>query len=206
MTIHHRRIGIALCVLLFSGIAYAGKKMLLPAYVVQARTARVLIDPNAGTSVEDPLANRTAQDNVEKALVKWGRLKPVMEAASADLVIVIRTGNGKIVQPTIGGLPTNDRPVIVRPTDTDIRLGAKKGQPPGETQPAPQDTAPSPKVEMGQGEDSFLVYDAKITNFQEVAPAWRFTGKKALRSPDVPAVAEFRKAIDEAEKQLKQKP
>jgi hypothetical protein len=35
---------------------------------------------------------------------------------------------------------------------------------------------------------------------------WRFTSKRALRSPDVPAVAEFRKAIDEAERQLKQKP
>ena len=196
---------VAVCVLLCTGFV-AAKKALLPAYVIQARTARVLIDPDAGTPVEDLLANRTAQDNVEKALMKWGRLKPVMEAASADLVIVIRTGNGKIARPTIGGLPTNDRPVIVQPTDSGIRLGGKKGQPPGETQPAPQDTAPSPKVEMGQTEDSFLVYDAKVTNFQESAPAWRFTGKKALRSPDVPAVAEFRKAIDEAEKQLKQKP
>jgi len=203
MRIYYGRV--AVCVLLCSGIMSA-KKVLLPAYVVQARTARVLIDPNAGTPAENPLANLTAQDNVEKALMKWGRLRPVMEAASADLVIMIRTGNGKIVRPTIGGLPTNDRPVVVQSTDSGIRLGGKKGQPPSETQSAPQDTAPSPKIEMGQAEDSFLVYDAKVTNFLESAPVWRFTGKKALRSPGVPAVAEFRKAIDEAEKQLKQKP
>jgi hypothetical protein len=58
-----------------------------------------------------------------------------MKVASADLVIVIRTRNGKIVQPTIGGLPTNDRPVIVQPTENGIPLGGKKGQPPDETQP-----------------------------------------------------------------------
>ena len=35
-----------------------------------------------------------------------------MEASTADLVISVRKGNGKIAQPTIGGVPTNDRPVI----------------------------------------------------------------------------------------------
>ena len=199
---------IAVCALLSccAAVAVAGKKSLLPAFVVQARTVVVLIDPNAGTSAESPLANKKAQDDVERALMKWGRLNLVMEAASADLVIVIRTGNGKIAQPTIGGLPTNDRPVIIQQTDNSIRLGGKKGQPPGETQPTPQETGPVPRAEVGQTEDSFLVYEGKIANPLDRSPVWRFTGKKALRSPDVPAVAEFRKAIDEAEKQLKQKP
>jgi hypothetical protein len=197
---------IAVCTLLCCCVAFANKKNLLPAYVVKARTVRVLIDPDAGTSAENPLANKKAQDDVEKALMKWGRLSLVMEVASADLVIVVRTGNGKMVQPTIGGLPTNDRPVIVQPTDSGVRLGGKKGQPPGETQPTPQETAPSPKVEVGQTEDSFIVYEGNVTNPLDRSPVWRFTSKKALRSPDVPAVAEFRKAIDEAERQLKQKP
>jgi len=201
----NRHLAIAVCALLCCCLSVA-KKNLLPAYVVQARNVLVLIDPNAGTSAESPLANKKAQDDVEKALMKWGRLKPVMELASADLVIVIRTGNGKVAQPTIGGLPTNDRPVIVQPTDSGIRLGGKKGQPVGETQPTPQETSPSPKVEIGQTEDSFLVYDGKVTNPLDYSPVWRFTGKKVLRSPDVPAVAEFRKAIEETEKQLKQKP
>ena len=204
---HHGTItAVTVGALLCCCVALANKKNMLPAFVMQARTVLVLIDPNAGTSAENPLANQKAQDDVEKALMKWGRLNPVMEVASADLVIVIRTGSGKTVQPTIGGLPTNDRPVIVQPTDSGIRLGGKKGQPPGETQPTPQETAPSPRVEIGQTEDSFLVYEGKLTNPLDRSPVWRFTGKKALRSPDVPAVAEFRKAIDEAEKQLKQKP
>jgi hypothetical protein len=61
----------------------------------------VLIDPDAGTSAENPLANKKAQDDVERALMKWGRLSPVMEVASADLVIVIRTGNGKMRMPRV---------------------------------------------------------------------------------------------------------
>jgi hypothetical protein len=155
MRIPHR--AIAVCALLCCRVAFASKKNLLPVYVVRARTILVLIDPNAGTSPENPLANKKAQDDVEKALMRWGRLNPVMEVMSADLVIVVRIGNGKIVQPTIGGLPTNDRPVIVQPTDSGIRLGGKKGQPPGETQPTPPETAPSPRAEIGQTEDSFLV-------------------------------------------------
>jgi hypothetical protein len=40
----------------------------------------------------------------------------------------------------------------------------------------------------------------------DAAPAWRYLAKDALHSPDVPAVAEFRKIIAEAEKQQKKSP
>src|SRR2546430_12251477 len=40
----------------------------------------------------------------------------------------VRKGSGKIVQPTIGGLPRNDRPVIVQPTDTGIRVGVQRSE------------------------------------------------------------------------------
>ena len=58
--------------------------------------------------------------------MKWGRFTPVMDTQTADLVITVRKGSGKMVQPTIGGLPTNDRPVVVQPTDSGIRLGGRK--------------------------------------------------------------------------------
>src|ERR1700730_12101178 len=119
--------------LLFAPLIVAGnkKKVVLPAYVLNARTVVVLIDPNAGISPEAPLANKTAQEDVEKALAKWGRLSLVLDPQSADLVITIRKGSGKIVHETVAGMPTNDRPVIVQPTDTGIRVGAQKGRPPG---------------------------------------------------------------------------
>jgi hypothetical protein len=42
--------------------------------------------------------------------------------------------------------------------------------------------------------------------FDQRPVAWRYSDKNALRSRDVPAVAEFRKAIEAAEKQQKSKP
>jgi hypothetical protein len=197
-------------VLSFASLVVAGnkKKVVLPAYVLNARTVVVLIDPNAGISPEAPLANKTAQDDVEKALAKWGRLSLVLDSSTADLVIIIRKGSGKIVQQTIGGMPTNDRPVIAQPTDTGIRVGAQKGRSPSApTQPLPQDTRAAPQTEVGSSEDTFVVYDGHSSGpIDQQSPIWRYTNKDALHSPNVPAVAEFRKLIEEAEKQQKTKP
>jgi hypothetical protein len=197
-----------LLILLFASLALAGgkKKVLLPAYVLNARTVCVLVDPTAGTSMNTPLANKTAQEDVEKALAKWGRLSPVLDTQTADLVITVRKGNGKIVQPTIGGLPTNDRPVIIQPRDNGGRVGVQQGHPPGTTQTGPQDTKPHPQMEAGPPDDMFVVYEGHIDGPEGRAPVWQYEKKDALRSPDVPAVAEFRKLIDEAEKQQKPKP
>lgn len=186
-------------------LAFAGnnKKAVLPVYVVNARTALVLIDPDAGTSMSEPQANKKAQDDVEKALMKWGRLHPVMEGSTADLVITVRKGSDKIVQPTIGGLPTNDRPVIVQPTDNGIRLGGQKGQPPGA--PSSPPAQPGPQVEVAPREDVFAVYEGHVEAPLQQAPAWQYRKKDGLRSPAVPAVDEFRKAIEEAEKQQQNK-
>jgi len=129
-----------LCLLLlFTSLAVADKKkkIVLPPYVLAARTVVVLIDPNTGISPASPLANKTAQEDVEKALMKWGRLNPVLDTQTADMVIIVRKGSGKVVQPTIGGAPTNDRPVIVQQTDSAIRIGAQQGRQPGSTDPAP---------------------------------------------------------------------
>jgi hypothetical protein len=197
-----------LLIVLCTSVAIAGnkKKTSLPAHVLKARTAAVLIDPDAGTPVTAPLANKTAQEDVEKALMKWGRFEPVQDTQTADLVTVVRRGSGKIVQPTIGGLPTNDRPVVVQPTDTGIRIGGHKGRPPDSTQPAPQDTEPHPQTEVVPSEDMFVVYEGRVVSPLERAPVWRYIAKDALHSPNVPAVGEFRKAIEETEKQLKNKP
>ena len=134
--------------------------------------------------------------------MKWGRFRMAMNAELADLVIVVRKGSGKIVQPTIGGLPTNDRPVIVQPTDNGGRVGGQRGRPPGSTDPSPQDTHPVPQIEAGSSDDTFVVYHGGEGNVNPFGPpAWRYTGKDALKAPSIPAVAEFRKTIEEAEKQ-----
>lgn len=199
---------LTLFILLFASLMFAGrkKKVLLPAYVLNSRTVVVLIDPTAGTSMTTPLANKTAQEDVEKALAKWGRFSAVLDTQTADLVITVRKGNGKIVQPTIGGLPTNDRPVIIQPRDDGGRVGVQQGHPPGTTQTGPQDTKPHLQMEAGPPDDMFVVYEGHIDGPEGRAPVWQFEKKDALRSPDVPAVGEFRKLIDEAEKHQKPKP
>jgi hypothetical protein len=178
------------------------KKDSLPAEVLDAQTVVVLVDPDAGMSTSAPLANRTAQEDVEKALAKWGRLKPVLVGNTADLVITVRKGNGKIVQPTVNGEPTNDRPVVVQPSDNGIHIGAQQGRPPDSTQRPSQDTSPGLGSEVGSTEDTFLVYrGGPAGDALERAPVWRYVAKNGLHSPDVPAVAEFRKAIEAALKQ-----
>ena len=197
-----------LMIILVASLATAGdkKKVLLPAYVLQAKTVLVIIDPDAGISMTAPQANKTAQDDVEKALMKWGRLSPVMPGMPADLVITVRKNSGKIVQPTIGGEPTNDRPVVVQPTDSGVRIGAQKGRPPDATQSGPQDTRAHPQMEAAPPDDMFAVYEGRVGLHPDGPPVWHYYGKNALRSPDVPAVAEFRKIIEAAEKQQKTKP
>src|SRR6185503_14850861 len=117
-------LGLAMCC-----VAAAGKdkkKVILPADVLEARTVLVVIDPEAGVSPEAPYANRAAQENVEKALMKWGRFGLATDVSSADLVISVRKGNGKLAQPTIGGIPNNNRPIIFEPTETGGRAGGTR--------------------------------------------------------------------------------
>jgi hypothetical protein len=123
-------------VLLITCFAVANnkKKDSLPPEILNAQTVVVLVDPDAGMSTSEPLANRTAQDDVEKALAKWGRLKLVLIGGNnADLVITVRKGNGKIVQPTVSGETTNERPAVVVPSDNGIHIGVQQGRPPDST-------------------------------------------------------------------------
>ncbi|MGC1647730.1 MAG: hypothetical protein WA741_18060, partial [Candidatus Sulfotelmatobacter sp.] len=49
------------------------KKQTLPEYVLKATTVLVVVNPEAGEPLDQPMANATARDNVEKALMEWGR-------------------------------------------------------------------------------------------------------------------------------------
>jgi hypothetical protein len=199
---------VIVAVLLFTslGIAKDKTKSTLPNFVLNAKTVRVLIDPDAGTPVNAPMANKTAQEDVEKALTKWGRLSPVLIATDVDLIIIVRKGSEKIVQPIITGEPTNTRPVVVQPSNTGINVGVNQGRPPDSTQTNPQTGPPGLGGEVWPMEDTFLVYDGRGGFLLNNAPVWKYVAKNGLKSPDVPAVAEFRKAIEAALKQAKGKP
>ena len=107
------------------------KKAILPAYVLSAKTVAVIIDPTAGISIDDPRANQDAQKDVEAALLSWGRFEPVLSTRMADLIIVVRRGNGRMMNETIPDPRQNDRPGSVTQTDNGISMGGQHGPQPG---------------------------------------------------------------------------
>jgi hypothetical protein len=203
-------------IILCSALASAKKKAILPADVLRARTVLVVVDPTAGVDVTDPIANRAARQDVEKALNQWGRFTLVQEGFTADLVITVRKGNGKFIQPTIGGTPINGTPPVSgsttsTPTQSTTRAGVRwgPGDPNDPSSAGTQPATPAPQIEAGSPQDMFVVYRGSADpNWSPLdAPAvWRYSGKDALASPSVPAVEVFRKLIAESEKQLASHP
>ena len=182
------------------------KKAVLPEDILRAQTVRVVIDTDAGEPLDQPNANAIARDNVEKALMEWGRYRLVLDGWESDLVIAVRTGNGKSVRPTIRGGPIDQRPGVAQSTDSSIRIGGQRGQPPmPDSSTYPENRSPRVSTEVGASEDMFAVYRAGIragnTDPLNSPPVWRYIKKDCLRPmPQVPAVEEFRKALAEAEK------
>src|SRR5258708_30409851 len=104
------------------------KKPTLPEYVLRAQTVRVIVAPDSGEPLDQPMANSTARDNVEKALSEWGRYRVVMDGQQADLVISVRTGSGNMTRPTIKGGPIDQRGGVAQGTDSTIRIGGGAGR------------------------------------------------------------------------------
>ena len=217
----HRRHAAALGLLVFSLGAFAKdkKKVVLPADILQARTVLVVVDPTAGVDAADPNANRLARTDVEQALMKWGRLMPVTEGFTADIIIMVRKGNGKMVQPTIGGTPVNGTPPVSigstsTPDESTTHAAGRWGHsgiPNDPSNAGSQPATPQPQVEAGPTQDLFVVYRGGIKDDPNWSPldapaVWRYSAKNALESPSVPAVEAFRKAIADSEKQLASTP
>src|ERR1700751_933420 len=192
-----------LVLLTTQALAKDKNKSILPEYVLRAQTVLVVIDPDAGEPLDQPNANATARGNVEKALLEWGRFRLALDGEESDLIVVVRTGNGRAVQPTIRGGPIDQRPGIGQSTDSSIRIGGQRGQPPPLTDPS---TGPQPNQgphvsnEVGSSEDSFAVYRGGVANPLDSSAVWRYNAKDCLRAPKVVAVEEFRKAIAREEK------
>jgi hypothetical protein len=223
-----RRRSLMLNVLLLSSLVSLGKdkkKVPLPEDVLKARKVWVIVDPQAGVAIEAPNANRIARADVEKALVKWGRLDPVTNAEMADLIITVRKGHDKIAEGTIGGTPVNSPPpLIAQSTDSRVHVAggtrpmgmpgdvssaggdANTSEIPGGASNSGSSSHPFPQAEIGGSQDMFVVYRSRASDALNSPPVWRYSAKDGLQSPDVPAVEVFRKLIAESEKQLAHTP
>jgi hypothetical protein len=179
------------------GFAKEKPKSTLPPYVLHARTIKVIVDPKAGISIDDPEANQVAQRDVETALMNWGRFEPVLAMQSADLIIVVHRGHGRVVDQTISDSRQNNRTGMIATSDNAVTIGAQHGP---QNQPDVDGAPAHPQTEIGGSDDSFTVYQGGVEDPLDGNPAWRYTAKDGLRPHSVPAVDEFRKALTEAEK------
>ena len=185
------------------------KKANLPAYVLTAKTVAVIIDPTAGISIDDPRANENAQKDVGAALLSWGRFEPVLSTRMADLIIVVRRGNGRMMNETMPDPRQNERPGSVTQTDNGINMGGQRGPQPGMSGgpgTGANQTSPSPRTEVGQTDDSLVVYKGGDEKPLDTPPAWRYAGTDGLSPRSVPAVAAFKKAVENAEKAAAKNP
>jgi hypothetical protein len=193
--------------LVVGGAFAKNNKPPVPGYVLRAETVAVMVDPHAGIALDDPIANQTAQRDVERAILNWGRFKPVMGAQQADLVIVLRKGHDKLAEETISDPRQNSRVGVINPMDNGIGIGAQHGPQPGLSIGSASNGTQNgedrshPQMEMGKAEDSFEVYEGKRVHPMDGSIGWSWVRKDGLHSHDVPAVEEFRKAIAETEKQ-----
>jgi hypothetical protein len=179
-------------------------KPTLPPYVLTAHTVAVVVDPDAGMSVDNPQANQVAQKDVETALLNWGRFEPTISTQAADLIIVVRKGHGRMVDETIPDPRQNSRAGVINPTDNGISIGAQHGSQSNPSSASPSNSPGShSQTEIGAVDDSFAVYEGRVENPLDSPPAWRYVAKDGLRPHSVPAVDEFRKAVAEAEKAAK---
>jgi hypothetical protein len=199
----------AVCLLVTFGFAKDKNKSTLATCVLRAQTVAVIVDPNAGISIDDPRANQDAQKDVEAALLNWGRFEPVLGTQAADLIIVVRKGSGRLMNETFPDPRQNNRAGVINPTDNGVSMGGQHGpQPdlPGEPGLGPNQQNSHPQTEIGEAADSFVVYKGGVEKPLEASPVWRYVAKDGLSPHLLPAVAAFRKAVADADKAAAKKP
>lgn len=200
----YRLILTTLCLFAVSSPALAKdkNKSNLPDAVLQAQTVRVVVSSDAGLPINQPTANSDARNRVENALEAWGRFKIVSEGES-DLVVAVRSSNGQIASPTIENGSTDAH--IGGVQYGKLTIGATQGHGPAMSEPTmnPKSTGPHVGKQIDGGRDLFAVYQGGPMYKMSAPPLWKFEGKNALKTPDMVAIREFRKAVAAAESQTK---
>jgi hypothetical protein len=172
-------------------------KNILPAYVLQAKTVAVVIDPSAGISIDDPRANEMAQKDVEAAFLKWGRFEPVSDRKTADLIVMVRKGNRHLMDETIPDPRQNNG---INPGNRGGSSGPPRGSPPDLAgDPGLGSSRQSPQTGIGNEEDLFSVFKGG-ENTLYATPVWTYAGRDGLSPQTVPAVVAFKKAVAAADK------
>jgi hypothetical protein len=175
--------------------------------ILEARTVAVVAYPVS--VAQDSQENQRARLDVQAAMQKWGKYQVVDVDDNPDLIMVVRKGHA---QATTIGDTTTPPPVLVDPVGSGVHIGIQRGQNPPLSRTDPgAGSQPRLGAEGGSAEDLLDVYlggrplpgDASRdpTKYPlDEPPVWFYTGKDALKSPNIEAVAEFRKAVEAAER------
>jgi hypothetical protein len=176
--------------------------------ILDARTIAVVAysSQSAGADAQE---NQMARLAVEEALLRWGRYE-IVEATVADLIVLVRKGHAQAA--TIGGT-IGTPPVVLGPLDSGTGISIHRGQNPPLSRTDSSQASGRQRVgsEVGSPDDLLEVYlgrsplpgDASRNATQyplDEPPVWSYAANDALRSPKIEAVAEFRKAVEAAEK------
>jgi hypothetical protein len=202
---------VALGLMMAGPVLAKSKDKTLPPYILQAHTVAVIIAPATELDPEDPQGNAIAQQDVEAALIKWGRFELVDTTLGADLIIVVRKGHLRPADPMrtdpsqAGGVSPANNGGVGAPNSRPPLMGGQDGMGPrGPQAGSPQGGSPPPPSQQPQtevmNEDSFTVFDGRAERRLVGDPGWRYMGSAGLRSHDVPAVEAFKKAVVAADK------
>jgi hypothetical protein len=179
------------------GFAKDKTKNILPAYVLQAKTVAVVIDPSAGISIDDPRANELAQKDVEAAFLKWGRFEPVPDPKTADLIVMVRKGNSHLMDDT---MPDPRQNSGMNPNTRGGSMGPPRSSPPDlSSDPGLGPNRQSSQTNVRDTEDLFSVFKGG-ENTLYATPVWTYAGRDGLNPQTVFAVTAFKKAVTAADK------
>jgi hypothetical protein len=176
--------------------------------ILDAQTIAVVAD--ATSAAQDSQENQRARLEVETALRNWGKYQIVSEVGNPDLIMVVRKGHA--AAGTIDNGTTTPPPVLIDPTGSGTNIGIHRGPSPPLSRPSSTVAVPGPLPgsEVGSDKDLLDVYLGSTPLPGDVRnptqhpldepPAWSYAAKDALKSPKLEAVAQFRKAVEAAEK------
>jgi hypothetical protein len=196
---------------LLAAVAHAQRQPIPQTYrmdILDARTIAVVAYPSQAAA--DSQENQRSRLEVQNALRQWGRYRVVADPGVTDLIIVVRRGHAQAA--TVGG-PTGASPGTIDPLDSGVNIGIHRGpnQPLSRGESSQIGSGPLHGAEAGSEDDLLEVYrgheplpgdgSRNATQYPlDEPPVWVYTAKDALKSPKIEAVAEFRKAVEAAEK------
>ncbi len=138
-----------------------------------------------------------AQKDVEAAFLKWGRFEPVSDPKTADLIVMVRKGNSRLMDDTMPDPRQNNG---INPGNRGGSNGPSRGsQPDLSGDPGLASSRQSSQTNIGDAEDLFSVFKGG-ENTLYATPVWTYVPRDGLSPRTVPAVAAFKKAVAAADK------